>query len=63
MIPLSAVEGTATTACVRSPRFGEFTAGISGVAKENERNNITNQYTSKFDLQFLYDFQLFFKMS
>ena len=37
MIPLSAIEGTATTACVRSPRLGELTAGISGVARENER--------------------------
>jgi hypothetical protein len=37
MIPLSAVAGTATTACVRSPRLGELTAGISGVAEENEK--------------------------
>ena len=36
MIPLSAVEGTGTVACVRSPRLGELTAGISGVAEENE---------------------------
>ena len=40
MIPLSAVEGTATNACVRSPRLGELIAGISGVAKENDKKYI-----------------------
>ena len=36
MIPLSAVEGTAMKACVRSPRLGELTAGISGVAEKRK---------------------------
>ena len=34
MIPLRAVEGTETIACMRSPRLGELTAGISGVTEE-----------------------------
>ena len=42
MMPLSAVEGTSTTASVRPPRLGELTAGINGVTMTSEKNTIAS---------------------